>query len=145
MRYKIALFCILSFFTISVFSESLMSIQRDARGITDMKSSESQRVSLRGVIRSMGEHTALGVTKIEFVEENTGRIYSLTNADELLDLHVKEEKDLLVVLSAKKNPRFLFWGGGLKVISFELLDTQASAPHISQRNEVSVERFYRNR
>ncbi|MEK6555835.1 MAG: hypothetical protein AABZ31_11370 [Bdellovibrionota bacterium] len=146
MRYQtMFVFVLLSFFAVPSLAESLMSIQRNARNDAATNSPELQQITLKGLVRSQGEHDKSEVENVEFVEEKTGRIFSLSNSEELAELHGEQEKDLLVILTAQKVPKFLFWGGGLKVASFELLDVQQSAPHISQHDELHIQRTYRNR
>jgi hypothetical protein len=146
MRYQsILVYLLLSFLAVPSFAESMMSIQRNARNDAASYSPEAKQITLKGVVRSQGEHDKSEVENVEFVEEKTGRVFSLSNAKELAELHGEQEKDLLVILTAQKVPKFLFWGGGLKVASFELLDAQSSAPHISEHDEAHIQRSFRNR
>ena len=89
-------------------------------------------IEITGTVRSRGPH-ALNTCNIrlEIVEEATGEVFKISEPAELASLHCSTEKDLNVSMKAEKTPRFLFWGGNLKVKEFEVLEELEAQPHIA--------------
>lgn len=110
--------------------------------------SNNELLSLKGIVKSSAKHRegALCKVTLEFTDDKTGKSFELEDANSLEALHCEKEKDLVVNITAKKEARFLFWGGDLKLSSFEVLGEQESAPHI-RANSVSYnrrsERFFK--
>lgn len=90
-------------------------------------------VSFKGIVKSVDKHKAgahCSVT-LQFIDDESGKSFELENAEKLEALHCETEKDFIVTLTAQKETKFLFWGGGLKMTSFEILGERESEPHIS--------------
>lgn len=98
---------------------------------------EPEIVNLTGVIKSK-PHQQSCDPDLKFIVKETDEVYALSNVEELKKLHCSKEKDLVIQLKAEKVPRFLFWGGDLKVISFEVLHEQESESHILSEERQSA-------
>lgn len=96
----------------------------------------SKILSLKGIVKSADRHWEGKRCKVtlEFTDSESGKTYELEDAKSLADLHCEKEKDFKVKLTAEKEAAFLFWGGDLKVKSFEILEEITPAPHIAEYN-----------
>lgn len=93
-----------------------------------------QELELNGIVRSSGNHPNDCGVELEFVEAKTGEVTFISEPGELAQLHCAKEKDFLVRLKAEKTSRFLFWGGGLKVLEFQVLQESEAQPHKQVQN-----------
>lgn len=89
---------------------------------------------MKGIAKSANKHWEGKRCKVtlEFTDSESGKTYELEDAESLAALHCEKEKDFVVKLTAEKEARFLFWGGDLKVKSFEILEEMTFAPHIAE-------------
>lgn len=103
-------------------------------------------LELRGLVKSDGAHKKDCNVDIdlELIESETGESYSISEPGELKAMHCSKEKDLLVQMKAERTPKFLFWGGNLKVQSFEILEELESQPHHLTQSVVREPSFDRN-
>lgn len=85
---------------------------------------EKQAVKWTGTIRCAGESTAEAHEDcdMEFVRDEDQEVISLESTPALVAAHCKRTSDLRVKLEGEVTPQFLFWGGELKVSSFEILN-----------------------
>jgi len=92
----------------------------------------TELLTLKGIVKSSTKHRegALCKVTLEFTDEKTGKSFELEDASSLEALHCEKEKDFVVNITAKKEAQFLFWGGDLKLNSFEILGERESVPHI---------------
>lgn len=90
-----------------------------------------ESITLKGIVKSIGNHNtgAFCNVALEFIDEESGKIFELYNAESLEVLHCEKEKDFIVTITAEKEKEFLFWGGNLKLNSFEILGERNSDPH----------------
>jgi hypothetical protein len=105
-------------------------------------------ISIEGRLRCANEtHAKYGNCELELVS-NSGKIYEIANNPKLSSRHCQNHKDLIVSLSATKNPSFLFWGGNITVESYNVqqeVDTVKSIKSYNRnfdRLERLSSRFY---
>ncbi len=78
---------------------------------------------LTGVVRCQEySHGSTHDCDLEIVEDSTGNQMDIVESPDLLKRHCQNDRELRVSLTAEKTPRFLFWGGNLKVKNFEILE-----------------------
>lgn len=111
---RIILFTITFIFSLSSFAEN----------------NASKLVQVRGLVKSDGTHTKTCSVSLELVDESSGKSIGLVNAEELERLHCDKEQDFIATVSGVMTPKFLFWGGNLKVNRYEIADEQLPVPHI---------------
>lgn len=103
-------------------------------------------LELKGLVKSDGNHKDDCNVDLKLIESETGKSYNISEPGELAVIHCSKEKDLLVQMKAERTPKFLFWGGNLKVQSFEVLEELDSQPHKltqSVARESSFDRYGR--
>lgn len=86
-------------------------------------------LDLKGIVRSDGSHASDCNIDLELVVQDSGKIYSISDPGELAALHCTKEKNFSVTMKAERTPKFLFWGGNLKVQSFEIIEELEAQPH----------------
>lgn len=127
------------------------SLNANAEGRGGIRSSDYNQktpykpeiLEMKGVVKSDGGHGTNCDIDLEFVDQASGKSYDISEPGELSALHCSKEKDLLVTMKAERTPKFLFWGGNLKVQTFEILEEMETQPHIevpSVRKTSSVDR-----
>ena len=70
-----------------------------------------------GVIHSLLDNDI----ELEFVRSNDKEKFDIVDSQELEKLNWTNHKSRLVSVQAVKTPKFLFWGGNLKVKSFKII------------------------
>ena len=99
-------------------------------GPNSKASSASESLILEGWVRSNGTHGKTNCSGVVFEDKISGEITELEDAEKLEALHCTKEQDFLVKIEAEREERFLFWGGDLKLKTFEVIETATSSPHI---------------
>lgn len=93
------------------------------------ESQEKPTLKWVGEIRDeASSHTNEHWHSLKFVKKDDGEVYDL-DSSELTELHHKSEKNYLVEVEGEITPRFLFWGGNLKVNTFKVLAEGERIPH----------------
>ncbi len=129
----------LSFLNSVYASDTDLQVGKPSASAEDI--SNNELLSLKGIVKSSAKHRegALCKVTLEFTDDISGKSFELEDAENLEALHCEKEKDFVVNIVAKKEAQFLFWGGDLKLKSFEILEEKDSAPHI-RVNSVTVHR-----
>lgn len=81
--------------------------------------------------------------QLEFVRQNDNESFDVVDSDDLLSLHAEKDKKLLVEVEGEVSPRFLFWGGNLKVTSFKVLGELEEIQHREPKRRPNMSREYR--
>lgn len=132
MKQFVYIFALISTLTITANAESRGGIRSSDYGTKTKYVPEI--LELKGVVKSDGNHEKNCGVDLELVESETGKTYSISEPKELAQLHCEKEKDFLVSMKAERTPKFLFWGGSLKVQEFQLLEELEAQPHIQAQN-----------
>jgi len=124
------LFISLSFLNSTYANETDLQISNPS--VSTEAISNNEILSLKGIVKSAGKHRMGTFCKVtlEFIDDETGKSFELEDAENLVALHCEKEKDFVVKITAEKETQFLFWGGDLKLKSFEILEERESTPHI---------------
>lgn len=80
-------------------------------------------------------HTSNHLCDLELVETSSGERIEIVENPDLLKRHCQSDRNLLVNLVGEKTPRFLFWGGGIKVASFEVIRELGAMPKSALHSE----------
>lgn len=78
--------------------------------------------------------------QLEFTRESDNKSFDIVDSDALEKLHAEKDKNLLVEVEGEITPRFLFWGGNLKIKSFTVLEELETIPHRESRSTSSFPR-----
>ncbi|MBK9294519.1 MAG: hypothetical protein IPM57_08750 [Oligoflexia bacterium] len=128
MKTKFVVLCVLTLLPLTSFARpGGGGMERSQRS---EKPYEPEIVNFTGIVKSKPHQAQSCDSDLKFTVNGSGDVYVLSNGEELKKLHCSKEKDLVIQLKAEKMPRFLFWGGDLKVISFEVLNEQEPEGHI---------------
>lgn len=76
---------------------------------------------------------------LEFEDAASNKTYSVVDSPDLEKRYCPGDRDLKVTVSGELTPRFLFWGGNLKVSSFSVVEELNAMPrsaNISARPKV---------
>lgn len=132
MKHFVYIFALIFSLTISAYAEP-------RGGARDLDFDTSTKyvpkiLELKGIVKSDGTHKEDCDVDLELVESETNKIHSISEPGELSQLHCAKEKDFLVSMKAERTPKFLFWGGNLKVQEFQVLEELESQPHIQAKD-----------
>ena len=86
-------------------------------------------------------HLKTNSCKLEFVS-TSGKIFELRENEFLENQHCLNHKDLIVTMTAVKQPQFLFWGGDLIVLGFSIIEEVEPIKNNS-KNKNTIEKFER--
>jgi len=125
---KILTFILIMTFTRTLFASGLAHDRFDPfegpKGIRQPQKVEEKKLTpeeFTGRVRCANEsHSKNGNCDLELVTKS-GVVIGIDENKILGGRHCEKHKDLMVKLIAMKHPKFLFWGGGLDVKSFNVL------------------------
>ena len=105
--------------------------------IAVMASTESEqstnKVSWTGVVRcEKYSHTNEHGCDLEFENGDTSKTISVVESPDLLKRHCANDRDLKVKVDGELTPKFLFWGGNLKISSFEVIEELSPMPETAK-------------
>ena len=96
----------------------------------------AEKVRWTGMVRdSETAHTTFHDHDLQFVRLEDGVEFDVVENEKLKALYCSTEKNYVVKVEGELTPRFLFWGGNLKVSSFEVLPMDGTSTHAHHRPE----------
>ena len=117
-------------------SISMLSLVAFALSTASVTSKAEEKVRWTGMIRdSETAHTTFHDHDLELVRLEDGVEFKIVDSPELKELHCSTEKNYVVELEGEITPKFLFWGGNLKVNSFKVVQGSETASHPHHRPE----------
>lgn len=114
--------------------------------ITALPAWASEPVKWTGVIQDeQGYHSVNHDSShdLEFVQEGDQKALKVVDNKSLLKLHSEKDKNLVVKIEGEVTPQFLFWGGNLKIRTFEVLKELGEIEHREPVKQAKVQREFR--
>ncbi len=82
---------------------------------------------------------------LEFISNSDNQSFDIVESEDLVNFHSQKDKILEVEIEGEITPRFLFWGGNLKVTSFKILKELEDIPRREQSKQFNTAREFRFR
>ncbi len=82
---------------------------------------------------------------LEFITNSDNQSFDIVESNELVSYHTQKDKILEVEIEGEITPRFLFWGGNLKVSSFKVLRELEDISRRDSPNQFDSARSFRFR
>jgi len=116
---------------------SIMSLVVAGYSVTTAMASNqnesTNKVSWTGVVRcEKYSHANEHGCDLEFENSDTSKTISVVESPDLLKRHCENDRDLKVKVAGELTPRFLFWGGNLKISSFEVIEELSPMPETAK-------------
>lgn len=98
--------------------------------------SKSNEVNWTGIVRCEAySHAQNHDCNLEFEDAETKDTYSVVESPDVLKRHCSNERDLKVKVVGELTSKFLFWGGNLKVKSFDVIEELDPMPRTAYMSE----------
>jgi hypothetical protein len=115
---------------------------------TIFAASESATVKWTGLLNEKREYHYYSPDQshnLEFISNSDNQSFDIVESEDLVNYHTQKDKILEVEIEGQITPRFLFWGGNLKVTSFKILKELEAIPRREPSKQFNTAREFRFR